>query len=353
LITGAVDVGGSLVVLYVNQYSYVYLLLATHTLFGLTNLFFAMSYAYLADITVDVKNRSKNFGIAGAAFGFSMMSGPAVMGFIAGQYSFAIPLFVALGLTIVDIFYVAFLVAESKVQLKSENVEWRWRWSLLNPFHSFRSLLLNRLTVISSVVYFITNFSEGFADVLVVFWKLMGFDPFQIGVLYSVMGLCWVISQGIVIRLVVPRLGDRISITLSEFINFVSISFYAVCKSLPTLIPVFVFRSLSLLVYPTLSALISKQFAPQDQGQVLGALNAVQNLGQFLGPLLFNNLFSFFISSSAPTYLPGAPFYAAAVTFFMAFALCAVFYPLFNDQRFPPLAVSSDGETNPLIVNKD
>jgi hypothetical protein len=57
----------------------------------------------------------------------------------------------------------------------------------------------------------------------------------------------WVISQGILIRYVVPRIGDRISIVIAEFANFTSVAFYGFCKTLETLIPVFIFRSLALI----------------------------------------------------------------------------------------------------------
>ena len=41
-----------------------------------------MSFAYLGDITPEAKDKAKNFGIAGAGFGFSMMCAPALTGYL-------------------------------------------------------------------------------------------------------------------------------------------------------------------------------------------------------------------------------------------------------------------------------
>jgi len=91
----------------------------------------------------------------------------------------------ALGITVFNVFYVVFFVPESKTMLGQT----KWSWMFLNPFRSFGKLIHNRLVVVATIIYFLTNFSEGFADVMVVFWKYIGLDAFQIGMLYSLLGL--------------------------------------------------------------------------------------------------------------------------------------------------------------------
>ena len=67
-----------------------------------------------------------------------------------------------------------------------------------------------------------------------------------------------------------------------------------------------------------LQALTTRLVAPDQQGQLQGAITSVQSLSQLVGPFLFTLTFAWFIGAQAPLRLPGAPFLLASALLVLA-----------------------------------
>jgi DHA1 family tetracycline resistance protein-like MFS transporter len=70
-------------------------------------------------------------------------------------------------------------------------------------------------------------------------------------------------------------------------------------------------------------ALMTREVAADQQGQLQGATASVQSISQMLGPLLFTLTFAFFIGDGAPFKLPGAPFLLASALVALALVIAA------------------------------
>jgi DHA1 family tetracycline resistance protein-like MFS transporter len=70
-------------------------------------------------------------------------------------------------------------------------------------------------------------------------------------------------------------------------------------------------------------ALMTQLVAPDQQGQLQGAITSVQSVSQLVGPFLFTLTFAYFISPQAPLQLPGAPFLLASVLLMLAMVIAA------------------------------
>ena len=70
-------------------------------------------------------------------------------------------------------------------------------------------------------------------------------------------------------------------------------------------------------------ALMTRLVAPDQQGQLQGAITSVQSVAQLVGPFLFTLTFAYFISSDAPLKLPGAPFLLASALLVLAIVIAA------------------------------
>ena len=86
-------------------------LFGSRILSGLTAGNISVAQAYIADVT-DEKNRARGMGMFGAAFGIGFILGPA-MGGLLSQFGFAVPAFVAAGLTFINLLTVYFWLPES------------------------------------------------------------------------------------------------------------------------------------------------------------------------------------------------------------------------------------------------
>ena len=78
---------------------------------GITGASITTASAYIADISDD-SNRSKNFGMIGAAFGLGFIIGP-VIGGLLGQFGSRVPFYAAAVLCLVNFAYGYFILPES------------------------------------------------------------------------------------------------------------------------------------------------------------------------------------------------------------------------------------------------
>ena len=101
---------------------------------GITVASIPTAAAYMADIS-DEKNRAKNFGMIGAAFGIGFIIGPLI-GALLGQIGLRIPFFMAAFLALVNALYGYFILPESL------SVEHRRKFNIrkANPVGALKNL---------------------------------------------------------------------------------------------------------------------------------------------------------------------------------------------------------------------
>lgn len=104
------------------------------------------------------------------------------------------------------------------------------------------------------------------------------FSPVQIGWLLSGYGIATMISEGILVRIIVPRLGETNSMRLGLLAFALQCLVVSVASS-----PIWMFLSVLFsmganLFYPSVSSLVSKLVSEDSQGEALGALNGIKAL---------------------------------------------------------------------------
>lgn len=264
----------------------IWMLFAGRIIDGLTGGNISTVYAYLADIT-DAKNRSKYYGMIGAAGGFGFMIGPALGGFL-GAAHLTLPLFLAAGITAINMIWGYFVLPES---LKSEHRIEKFEWNHLNPFgHLFEFLsidILRSLFLTSFVFFFAFNSLYGITSVYTKDEFL--WNPTQIGALLFVVGVIDIISQGFLIRKLLPILGEiklsiiGLSLSLVGMLLAATTSF-----NLSVIIFYLGFIILNVgdgLLEPSNSGLTANSVGPRSQGRVQGASTSIQSVARIFGPL--------------------------------------------------------------------
>lgn len=78
-----------------------WMLFAARLIDGFTGGNLSIAQAYISDVT-DAKNRSKGLGMIGAAFGLGFIIGPVTGGFLS-QWGYAVPAFVAAGMSLINL----------------------------------------------------------------------------------------------------------------------------------------------------------------------------------------------------------------------------------------------------------
>jgi DHA1 family tetracycline resistance protein-like MFS transporter len=276
---------------------------------GIMGASFTTGAAYIADISTPEK-RAQNFGLLGAAFGLGFIIGP-VLGGLLGQYGSRVPFMAAAALSFINWLYGYFILPES---LKPENRR-KFDWSRANPAGSLANLkrypVIYGLIISLGLVYVALHAVQSNWSFYVI--EKFKWTEAQIGYSLGAVGVLSAIIQGYLIRLIIPKLGQKRGVYLGLLLYAAGFILYAMASEGWMMYVFMIPYILGSIAGPSLQGIISTQVAANEQGEIQGALTSLQSLTSIIGPPLMANLFSFFTQPAAPVYLPGAPMIMAAV----------------------------------------
>ena len=294
---------------------------------GITGASFTTGSAYIADVSTP-ETRAKNFGLIGAAFGLGFIIGPALGGLLSG-WGIRAPFFAAAGLCLLNTLYGYFVLPES---LSKENRR-PFNWKKANPFGSLQ--FLRKTPAISGLAFgfFLIYMAAQGVQGNWSFFTMYRFNwtPGLVGVSLAVVGVLVGAVQVGLTRVLNPRIGDAKSIYLGLILYTVGLVLFAFATSTWMMFAFLVPYCLGGVAGPALQSTLAGHVAPNQQGELQGALTGLMSLTTVLGPLLMNNLFTFFTSAKAPFLFPGVSFLLGAV--FMLFSLIIIWLVLNRDQR--------------------
>lgn len=282
---------------------------------------FSTANAYIADI-IPKEKRAAAFGTLGAAFGIGFIVGPALGGFL-GHLHIRLPFWVAAGLSLINFGYGYFVLPES---LPKEKRSARFDWRHANPFGAV--VLLRRYPQVFGLaaVFFLINlaqFSLNSTYVLYTDYRY-GWGPQAVGYTLGLVGLCSGLVQAVLVRRLMPKLGERRMILAGLVLCVVGYVFFGFASVSWLFLLGIPFLCLGGLAGPPAQAMMTHQVDPHEQGRLQGALTSLASLAGIFGPALFANIFALFISDHAPVqHLPGAAFVLAAALLLAAALIAA------------------------------
>ncbi len=253
---------------------------------GLTAGNISVAHAYVSDNTPP-QQRTKAFGIVGAAFGLGMLVGPSLGGLLA-RHSLTTPIWGACVLSALSI------VATTVLLPKGIKAEHKGTSETLFPVKPilacFRDPATGGLFLLLSLFYFAFNtFVSGFALFLAgrVSWQGEPMGPQTAGFLFAYAGLMNVFFQAIALGHLLRWFRER-SLVLAGFL-LMAVGFGALSLS-HTVSVTLAFLTLShsgaAVLRPTITARISKRVSPQRQGLVMGVNQSVMSIAAILAPLV-------------------------------------------------------------------
>jgi DHA1 family tetracycline resistance protein-like MFS transporter len=299
---------------------------------GLTGASFSTATSYIADVTPPEK-RAQSFGLLGAMFGVGFILGPTLGGLL-GSYGLRAPFFAAATLNGVNLLYGFFVLPES---LAKEN---RRKFDLrrANPFGALKNLgktpMLLGLTG-TLVCVFLAQ------QVLFNTWALycqLRFDwgPSQVGLSLAAVGLASGLVQGGLVRVVVPKLGERRTVLLALTFAVLGFLGYAFATQGWMMYVIIFPFALQGLAGPAVQALTTREVLPSEQGELQGSLGSLQSLSAVVGPLISATLFARFAPPEAVPRIPGMPFIAAAGLNLTGLILAAILFARLPAKAAPP-----------------
>jgi len=286
------------------------LLLLARVFSGVFSASFSTANAYIADVTAP-DARAKAYGMLGAAFGIGFIAGPLVGGWLGG-ISLRWPFWFAAALSLTNFLYGWFVLPES---LPPERRSARFDWSHANPFGAL-ALLRSFPSVFGlAAVVFLANLAHYvYPSIFVLFaGYLYGWGPVQVSWVLALVGVCSIVVNVVLVGRVVGRIGERRALLLGLGCGVIGFLIYGSAGSGMVFLLGVPISALWAIAGPAAQALITRQVGAEVQGRIQGALMSLISLAGVLGPLLFANVFAWFIGPRAPLHLPGAPWLVAGL----------------------------------------
>lgn len=279
---------------------------------GLFGSNFTIAQAYLSDISTR-ENRSKAFGLSGAAFGIGFLVGPAFGGILA-QINPNIPAFIAAFISLITIFITHKFLKETITHKTNTKVIKNIKFLDLNSYKRFfkepktKNLLYTLFFFLLTHITFVSNFA-------VYTNKKLGLGTLEIGLLLTYVGLISVILRGFLLSKLIDKFGE-LKLLYAGFV-FICIGLFGLfILNTYTMLFFFItfFSTGSGLIRPILFGFTSRNVSEKNQGELLGVTGSLGSIAQIVGPLLGG----YILNITKPSYLGLLTFAIVCISFFIA-----------------------------------
>ena len=276
---------------------------------GMTGASFTTATAYIADVS-DPEKRAQNFGLVGAAFGLGFIIGPALGGHLS-VYGTRVPFFAAAALSLLNCAYGYFILPESLPTERRRKFEWK-RANPVGSLLQFKKYPSLSGLIISIILVYLS------AHAIQSTWLFYNMEKFNWnaqwgGYSLSFIGVMIALVQGVLIRIIMPKLGQERSVYVGLMLYSIGFVLFAFATQGWEMFLFMVPYALGGIAGPALQGLISNQIPQNEQGELQGGLTSLMSACAIFGPVLMTALFSYFTGKDAPFKFPGAPFIVGAV----------------------------------------
>lgn len=291
-----------------------WLLLVARIIGGITAANHSTASAVIADVSKP-EERGANFGLLGAAFGIGFILGP-VIGGVAAEWGPRAPFFVAAVLSGGIALFGCFALEETVTEENRRAFDWQRAL----PWGAFSAVgkLAGQTRML--VVLFFQEVAFMVYPVVWAFYTIakFGWEEWLVGLSLGAFGLMMVFSQGVLIRIVIPRLGEYRTAVLGlsmELLSFIGIAFAPATWVIFALLPL---SAVGMLAGPAMQGIMSRAVPDNAQGELQGVVSSVRAIASILAPTVMTGLFWVYSDEGWFFTFSGAPFVLSAFLMLIA-----------------------------------
>ena len=275
---------------------------------GIAGATHSTAFAYVADVSKP-EDRTRNFGLVNAAFGFGFIAGPLIGGLI-GEFGTRAPFFFAAGLVALNGLYGLVVLPESLPLDKRRAFSWvrsNPAGALLQASHIpgllwfFAAFLLFNIAgwIYPSIWSYYTR--EAFS------WSSR-----EIGLSLGIYGLFHALTLMFLVPLLLRHFREKTIVligTLFQAATLIGIVFITKGWLLFLFLPI---SALEGVAIPAMQSLMANRVPDDAQGELQGAISSLMAITTILSPLIMTQAFAFFTHEETPLYHPAGAFGLAA-----------------------------------------
>jgi len=282
---------------------------------GITGASFTTAMAYIADISTPEK-KAQNFGMVGVAFGLGFIVGPMIGGLFSNM-GLRVPFMISAGLALLNWLYGYFILPESLSKEKRREFSWKRANPIGSMVNASKYPAIIGLVLALLLLYIASHSVQSNWGFYVM--EKFKWDSSMIGYSLSIVGVAIAIVQGGLIRIIIPKIGNKNAIILGLILYIIGFLCFAFAPNGLMMMIFILPYCLAGIGNPSMQTIISNQVPENAQGEIQGIVTSMQSLGAILGPFAMAYIFAHFIKRDNGLYFPGAPFIFSAILTLIGF----------------------------------
>lgn len=277
-------------------------LFAGRVIAGITSASMAAASAYVADVS-EPKQRATNFGLLGVAFGLGFIAGPAIGGLLGG-IGLRLPFWFAAILSLANATYGFFILPESLRREQRRAIVWH----RANPFGALLLLRSYPQLLGLALVAFLNTLAGVVLPSIYVLYvgSRYGWNTRTIGISLMLLGLCSALAQAVLVKPVVTRLGERITMLIGLICGAAGMAIFGMAETGRLFLSGIPFIAAWGLAPAAAQSMMTRQVNISEQGQLQGALTSLASVASLLGPEFFTLIYAQSFRKESAWSLPGA-----------------------------------------------
>ena len=129
----------------------------------------------------------------------------------------------------------------------------------------------------------------------------------------TVVGIALVIAQVLIVPTAIKMFGNRTSVVVGLLFGAVGMTVAGIAWTGQILWMAIPILALWGMFGAAAQALMTRHVSPAEQGRLQGATSSLTGISEVVGPLIFLNVYAWFVRPGMPIKLSGAPFILAAL----------------------------------------
>jgi DHA1 family tetracycline resistance protein-like MFS transporter len=245
--------------------------------------------AVISDTTT-AEDRTRGMGLIGAAFALGFVFGPAIGGFLAKYFGYAVPIYVSAFLSLAALILCITVFKETlSPEIREKNRLKKDRIRIMDFKQLYLTVKKPEMGSYIIISFFlIFSFSNIFGTFQLYAERSDGLNlqEDEIGFLFSFLGIFGAIVQSFVLKMFRNKFGDERTLVIGNFFGIFGLGLIAFSFNIPFLLFVLTILALGNGLYtPTTLSLISQNAPHDEQGKILGINQSLGSLARFFGPL--------------------------------------------------------------------
>ncbi|XP_059357534.1 hippocampus abundant transcript 1 protein-like isoform X1 [Carassius carassius] len=257
---------------------------------------FSVIFAYVADITQE-HERSTAYGLVSATFAASLVTSPAIGAYLSVTYGDTVVVILATAIALLDICFILVAVPESLPE-KMRPASWGApiSWEQADPFASLRKVGQDSTVLLICITVFLSYLPEAgqYSSFFLYLRQVIRFTPETVAAFIAVVGILSILAQTVGLGILMRSIGNKNTILLGLGFQILQLAWYGFGSQPWMMWGAGAVAAMSSITFPAISAIVSRNADPDQQGVVQGMITGIRGLCNGLGPALYGFVFYLF-----------------------------------------------------------